>query len=223
VAAADTIEPDLPKVTLAHLQRAETRCAFRLRAEHFDAPSDAGSNASFAVAQRLEADVRLTHARLAAPTIEHLRPDGLAPEAAATYRTAARWYIELFGDEAVRAVDDDDWSTEVDALGIRLVGPAGLAFEDAHDRPRLRFLRLAARDTVPGDLTEWSPLRFALVRRRAWIANRSIHVQVADLLHGDCVSAIIEPHIHAAFDEWLAERVAVIRARIEEPRRKRVL
>jgi hypothetical protein len=46
------------------------------------------------------------------------------------YELAARWYIQLFSDDAVRSVEIE-FETPNESLGIRLVGPAGLPVEHA--------------------------------------------------------------------------------------------
>jgi hypothetical protein len=216
---ADDAEP-LPKVTLAHLRRADRMCAFRLRQEHLNHYGNRGATMRFALAGRIEADVRLAHTELTAPAPSRFRPgDDLEPEAAAVYRAATRWYAELFADRPARALDEDARESEVPALGIRLVGPAGIALEDAAGEPELRLLRLADRAALPPALQDAPAVRFALLRTRDRFGDRPLRVSVADLLHGTLVSERIDVEAVAPeLEDWLGERVEVIRARLGDPR-----
>jgi hypothetical protein len=210
-------------VTLAHLRGAEGICPRRLAREHSDSRGNWGSNLRWRVANRVLDDIRLAHTDLTGARPEHFRATGgLTPEQARVYELATRWYVTLFADRPARAVDEDQWATERD--GVRLVGPAGLGLTDAEGNAEIRWLRLAGRGEVPSDLTTSPEVRFALLRRPAWLDGRRVRVAVADLVLGTCTDAVVDTRTALpAVDGWFHERLAAIRARIEHPAPERGL
>ncbi len=206
----------LPRVTPALLRWSDTMCARRLEGIHADRRANRPADARFRVANRVFESARLTHVDLAVPSpaVFNLH-DGLEPEERQVYDAAARWYVTLFGDRPVRAVDLDDWESTVEDLGVRLVGQAGLPVEDANGRRETRLLRIGARGLADdADLLASVDVRFALLRLADWAGGGDLRVCVADLLDGSLVDRTIE--VDAALYDlspWLAERVAVIRGR----------
>lgn len=211
----------LPKVTLRHLTRAEQLCPRRMAREHANRTGTRAANAAYRVANQLTEDVRLVHTGCTRPVDAHLRPtDDLAPEQQTLYRLAARWYVELYGNAAVRVLEDGDaeWETEIPELGVRLVGKAGLACEDELGRSELRLLRFGDR-RVPLELVDTPVVRFALLRRAAWIGVRTVHVTVADLMFGGWTEQTLDGAAAlVGARAWLAERTEVIRRRVGDAR-----
>jgi hypothetical protein len=218
-------QEDLPKVTLAHLRRATTMCARRLAYEYTDRRSMRRGNGRFRVQNQLLEDVRLTHIDLGVPDPAHFRPgDGLTEEEARLYDTAARWYVALYHDQPVRSVDIaadesidsvDDWATRVDNLGLRLVGRCGLAVERDDGERGVRLIRLG-RGVPPGEVLDDPEVRFAVLRLSAWAVS-SLHVSVADLVHGARRDETVDARSTEPLLQWLEERVDVVRARVAEP------
>jgi hypothetical protein len=206
------------KVTLGHLVRAERICPRRLRLEHVNTRANFSGNARWQVSNRVTEEVRLAHTDLAAPGPDRFAAETpeLGPEQRAVYELATRWYTTLF-TRAVRAVDDDDpWGTDL-AGDLRLVGRAGLAFTDADGAPELRLLAFGGRPEAAVPLVDRPAVRFALVRREAWLDGRVVRVAQADVVHG----TLAEDEIDAgatmpALRGWLANRVDVVRARLDE-------
>jgi hypothetical protein len=206
------------KVTLGHLTRAERICGRRLKLEHGNTKSNAGSNGRWRVSNRVTEEIRLAHTELSTP-----RPDrfdaasgDLTPEQRRVYELATRWYVTLF-TRPVRVVDEDQWGTDIPG-DLRLVGPAGLGFTDADGAPEIRLLRFDSRPAPPAALVDTPAVRFALLRRVEWLDGRTVHVAVADLVRGtyesdDIDTATAMPEISA----WLAGRIDVIRERIKTP------
>ncbi len=214
------VETEAPRITPALLRWADTMCARRLAGVHHDRRGNRPSDARFRVANRVFDSARLAHVDVAAPTPAAFRAvDGLEPEEQRVYETAGRWYIALFGDRAVRAVDVDDWESPIADLGIRLVGPAGLPVEAADGRRELRLLRVGARRPVPADPLESVEARFALARVADWAGRGPLRLCVADLVHGALAECELEVDRVLATDvrPWLEERVAVIRDRAADP------
>jgi hypothetical protein len=206
----------LPRVTLALLRWADTMCARRLEGIHADRRANRPADARFRVANRVFESARLAHVDLAVPSASAFNHhDGLEPEERQVYDAAARWYIALFGDRAVRSVDLDEWESTVEDLDVRLVGQAGLPVEDANGLRETRLLRIGARPLADdADLLESVEVRFAVLRLAEWVAGGHVRVCVVDLLNGSLVDRTLEvdPAL-AALRPWLADRVAVIRRR----------
>jgi hypothetical protein len=213
---------DLPKVTLAFLRRVEELCPRRVAFEHHNRRGNRTAPARWRVANQLMDHARVAHIELGPPAPAAFTPlPDLVPEEQRIYETAARWYLQLFGDRAVRAVDVDEWETPVPELGIRLVGPAGLTFEDGDGHAELRLLRVGGPEPDPADPLGPVEARFALLRRSEWLAGRSVRVVHADLLYGALVEHEVATDVVAAeLRPWLRERVEALRARITRPEAK---
>src|SRR5262249_56961131 len=114
--------------------------------------------------------------------------------------------------------DLDEWETLLPDEGIRLVGRAGLAVEDADRRPELRLLRIGGRAPDAGDPLGSPEARFALLRARDWLAGRSVRLVHADLLYGGMVD--LEVHadsVRAELRLWVGRRLEAVRRRIADP------
>lgn len=214
-------DDELAKVTLAHLRDPASICARRLAREHDDGRGHAGGTLRFAVSGRLEQCATLAQATMERPRAVHFpTPTDLPPESQRVFATTTRWYLAIFGDAPARCEDSGGFVTPRPDLGIRLVGPAGLRFVDERGDPELRLLRYAARDGVPVELLDDPAVRFALLRHAAWLgaSATAVRVTVADLIRGEATSGTIDPTaIDTTCEPWLAEQLAVIRARVAEP------
>jgi hypothetical protein len=213
---------ELPKVTVAFLRRVEELCPRRVAYEHQNRRGNRTAPAQWRVSNQLTDHARVAHIELGPPTPAAFTPlPVLVPEERRVYEAAAGWYLRLFGNRVVRAVeldDIDEWEKTVAELGIRLVGQAGLALEDADGRPELRLLRLGGAEPDPDDPLGPVAARFALLRRADWLAGRSVRLVHADLLYGALVEH--EVAVDAALDQlrpWLRERVDALHARIASP------
>src|SRR5256885_15670997 len=120
----------LPKVTLAFLRRVEELCPRRVAFEYHNRRGNRPAPARWRVANQLTEHARLAHIELGLPSPEAFTPlPSLVPEERQVYDAAVGWYMQLFGDRAVRSVDSeglDDWETPVPDLGFCLVGRAGI-------------------------------------------------------------------------------------------------
>jgi hypothetical protein len=213
---------ELPKITLAFLRRVEELCPRRVEFEHHNRRGNRAAPARWRVANQITEHARLSHLELGPPSPEAFTPlPDLLPEERAVYDAAARWYLQLFGGRPVRSVDGeiDEWETVLPALGVRLVGRAGLAVEDEGGRPELRLLRIGGSAPENGDPLAPAEARFALLRAGDWLAGRSVRLVHADLLYGGMVQH--EVAVDKALTElrpWLAERLDALRQRIADPR-----
>jgi hypothetical protein len=215
----DTPVDDAPRVTPALLRWADSMCRRRLAGVHHDRRGNRPSDARFRVANRVFDSARFAHLDVAIPSLDAFTMTaGLEPEEQRLYEAAGRWYVALFGDRAVRAVDLDDWESPVAELGVRLVGPAGLPVEDAQGRRELRLLRVGRRP-IAGDPLESVEAWFALERVANWAAGASLLLCVADLVQGVLVEGDVDVDrvLESEVRPWLAERVAVIRDRAADP------
>jgi hypothetical protein len=213
---------DFPKVTLAFLRRVEGLCPRRVAFEYQNRRGNRPAPGRWRVANQLTEHARLAHIELGPPSPAAFTPlPDLVPEERRVCEAAARWYLQLFGDRAVRAVDVeevDEWETHVPDLGVRLVGAAGLAVEDAAGTAELRLLRLGGAEPDPGDPLGPVDARFALLRRADWLAGRTVRLVHADLLYGSLLEHEVD--VDSALNElrpWIRERVEVLRARIARP------
>lgn len=214
-------DAELAKVTLAHLRRAEDLCARRLAKEHADERGHRSGTLRFAIGARIEQCATLAQATLERPRAVHFpEPTDLAPEPRRVFATAARWYLTIFGDTEARCEDAGGFVTARPDLGIRLVGPGGLRFVDAAGAPELRLLRFAARGSLPTAPLDDPAVRFALLRHAAWLATLggTTLVTIADLVRGEAVAERIDlTEALPACEEWLTDRLEVIRRRVAEP------
>jgi len=209
---------DLPRVTAGLLRAADTMCTRRLHKEHLGTRGNRRAGTRFRVANQLLDDARLSHVDAASPTPEHFRPaSDLLPEQRAVYELAARWYVQLFSEHAVRSVEIE-FETPVERLGIRLVGPAGLPVEHPSGRRELRILRLG-QGPVPTEPLSAPDIRFAVLRLEQWLAGGPLRLVVADLIRGEMVEQhVVVDDVVAELDDWLGEQVERIRARTAAPR-----
>jgi hypothetical protein len=204
----------LPKVTVRMLARAEGLCPRQLALDHQGQYGNAGASRRYRVAGQVVADARLAHTDLTRPRPDHFPgSDDLEPEERHVYDLAASWYVALFGDQAMTVADDatDDFETVAVRTGVRLVGPAGLALEDATGGRELRLLTVGTLH--PEDLTDAPSTRFALLRRAHWTRLGPVRIVRADLLGGWAVSTDLDGAAEwDALRSWLEERVAVLQA-----------
>jgi hypothetical protein len=219
----DDERDELPKVTLAFLRRVDELCPRRVAFEHHNRRGgNRGTPARWRVANQITEHARLSHLELGPPSPEAFTPlPDLVAEEREVYDAAARWYLQLFGERAVRAVDGDDldeWETLLPDQGVRLVGRAGLAVEDEDGRPELRLLRIGGPAPDDDDPLASPEARFALLRAAGWLSGRSVRLVHADLLYGGMVEHDVATG--AALAElwpWLDERLDALRRRIADP------
>jgi hypothetical protein len=210
-------EDELPKVTLAHLRRAETMCRRKLAREHAGLRGRWNPSPRFAVSNRLVEDARLAHAELrAARPTDFPPPNDLLPEQQLVYLAAAGGYVAFFDARPARAVSVDAWETELPGLGVRLVGSLGLALETADGAPELRMLKLGVAGSRP--LIDDAERRVIVVRSAAWVGARPLRLVMADLLAGEIVEEVLD--VAAALPEaldWVETRVTVVKERALDP------
>jgi hypothetical protein len=220
--ARDEQLDELPKVTLAFLRRVEDLCPRRVAFEHQNRRGNRPAPGRWRVANQLTEHARLAHIELGLPSEAAFTPlPDLVPEERRVYDAAVHWYMQLFGDRAVRSVDGEDldeWETAIPDLGVRLVGRAGLPVEDADDRAELRLLHVGGPAPDAADPLAPPEARFALLRQARWLAGRSVRLVHADLLYGGMVEH--EVAADTALDDlrpWLRQRVDALRERIAHP------
>jgi hypothetical protein len=221
VAGDDNLD-ELPKVTPAFLRRVEELCPRRVAFEYQNRRGNRPAPARWRVANQLTEHARLAHIELGLPSPEAFTPlPNLVPEERQVYEAAAGWYMQLFGDRAVRSVDHeelDDWETRVPELGLRLVGRAGLPLEDADGRAELRLLRVGGPPPDAADPLASADARFALLRHAAWLSGRSVRLVHADLLYGGLVEHDVDADTALSdVRPWLRQRVDALHERIARP------
>jgi hypothetical protein len=221
VAGDDQLD-ELPKVTLAFLRRVEELCPRRVAFEYQNRRGNRPAPARWRVTNQLTEHARVAHIDLGLPSPEAFTPlPNLVPEERQVYEAAAGWYMQLFGDRAVRSVDHeelDDWETQVPELGLRLVGRAGLPLEDADGRAELRLLRVGGPAPDAADPLASADARFALLRHAAWLSGRSVRLVHADLLYGGLVEHDVDTDTALSdVQPWLRQRVDALHERIARP------
>ena len=204
---------DLDRVTPALLRGADEVCPRRLALEHGSVrkPSRLGDG-PFEVANRLTQDAIAWHKAGDPTTPGFPEPLDLEVEQQAVYRAASGAYARMFGAATVE-VHDLGWSSDFPELGVRMYSSVGIAVVDEHGSHELRVLRIGARG-----LLDSVDLRCLLLRTHEW-AHESLRVVAADLLEYNSIEYDID--VVARIDEareWLAERVAAIRARADKKR-----
>jgi hypothetical protein len=208
---------DLPRVTASLLRNADVMCTRRLLREHQGVRGNRRADSRFRVTNQVLDDARLSHVDPAPPASAHFQPaTDLLPEQQRVYELAARWYVQLFSEDAVQSVEAE-FETPVESLGVRLVGPAGLPVEHASGERELRILRFG-QGPVATEPLDSAEIRFAVLRLESWLAGAPLRLVVADLIRGEMIEQRVAVDDELpALGAWLAERVERIRARISEP------
>jgi hypothetical protein len=210
-------EDELPRVTLAHLRRADTMCRRRLERDLAGVRGHRDRSARFAVNNRLVEDARVAHTELRSARIADFpTPADLVAEQQRVYAAAAAGYVAWFADRPVQAVTVDPWESELVGTGMRLVASLGLAVERADGSPELRFRRVGVAGNRP--MIDDAERRAIVVRSAAWVGERELALVVVDLLAGELVEETIT--VAAALADaraWVDARVAVVRERIADP------
>jgi len=173
------VDDELPRVTPGLLRRAGSMCRLRLARELGGGKRHAnkGSDAPFAVANRVTGDARLAHAEGGAPRPEaFVEPREMEPEQRALYRAAVRGYLLSFGDVAARTADLG-WTTELPDHGVELVYDPGIAVELADGVRELRTIALEGSAPKLDRLD----VACALARTAAWAPDR-LRIVAVDLL-----------------------------------------
>jgi hypothetical protein len=209
----------LPKVTAAMLRYADGMCGRRLRLEHQNHRGNHLGDGRFRVSNQFAEHARVAQVELGPPVAAAFTPLDLEPEERRVYDQAVATYLHRFGDRDARAVDHDQWETEIPVLGVRLVGSAGLPFEDARGAPEIRFLTMGDNRREPADPLAAAATRFGLLRHAAWIGEANVRIVHAELVYGTVTEASVD--LAAELDglhAWLGERVDVITERVREAR-----
>jgi hypothetical protein len=208
---------ELPRVTASMLRRADEMCRRRLHFEHQPQKSRANrsADARFAVSARVAGDARLAQAEHGLPRAEaFVDPIELEPEQRRLYRAAARGYLDAFSSAPGRVVDLG-WATEFTDLGVVLVANIGLPVElDAAAR-ELRILQLGARGRGR-PMLDTVTVNVALLRTEEWAPDQ-LRIVAVDLIeqHSSDYDAQL-PDDRDAAREWLAQRVDVVRSRVDK-------
>lgn len=205
-------DEELPRVTPALLRRADDMCRRRLAREHAGGKryANKGSDARFAVSNRVVNDARLAHAEAGPVRAEaFVDPAELDPEQRHLYRAAVAGYLAVFGDRPGRSTDLG-WRTSLPGLGVDLVGDVGLAIDPDDGPPELRIVKLGGR-RQGAPLVDDVDLNVALVRTEGW-APRELRIIAVDVISLDSTEpsfdlATARQDAHA----WLADRVARVK------------
>lgn len=207
---------ELPKLTPALTRDAATMCGLRLRLAYQGLRGNRSSGFRYRVRSHLVEQARVAHAQLVAPTRDAFVPlPDYFPEEQAVFRGAADGYEHVFADLPARSVDVYEWETRDEDRGVRLVGGLDLLLEDGDGTPELRVLVLDG-PPAPGDPLADPGVRFAALRLRALVGERPVVWRHAALLPGTRVDCTIDlAAIAPALDEWLDERLATVRRRVE--------
>ena len=203
-----------PKVTPYLVERAGELCPRRLRLDFQGQKGDQGAFTRGRVRDPLVEDARAAQAEMGPPNPASFRVrTELLPEEQAVQRRSIDHYLEMFGAESARAIDHDPYRQRTPRRGIEVGGWIDLACEREDGAPEYRQLEIWGRDVAP-DPTLNMNLLLALLRLSKWIAGRTVHVRVADLIRG--VRRDAEVDLGARQDELVAlfeERLTLIEAR----------
>jgi hypothetical protein len=212
-----TPDEELDRVTVSMLRNADDRCPRRLQHELTSGRKlSALSEAGFDVTNRVVADITTWHRGQVDGDPEQVAfpdPHDLEPEQRAFYRALVRGYLALFPPVDAE-IGDCGWSTELPDLDVRLVGPIGIPLVHADGTHQLRALRAGRGATLLDDVD----IRFALLRAAEW-SRDALQLVAFDPLELQSVEYDID--VAARLEdaqEWLAARVALIRARGDKNR-----
>ncbi len=209
-------EEELPRLTLGLLRRADTMCPRRLAHEHASArkPSKL-SDAAFEVSNRITEDAILWHKgsiETDSTAIAFPEPTDLAPEQQAFYAALGRGYRISFPERDV-VIDDLGWSTDIDDLGVRLVGRVGIGLRHADGTHELRVLRTAPQRSLIDDVE----LQFTVLRAASWSEIFTLTVTNLLTLESMPYDIVVADRLADA-RTWLVERLAVVEQRATRDR-----
>jgi hypothetical protein len=210
------VDGDLPRVTPSLLRRADDMCRRRLAREHAGGKryANKGSDARFAISNRITNDARLAHAELGPPRAEaFVDPAELEPEQQRLYRAAVAGYLALFGETPCLSADLG-WRTVLSEHEVELVGDVGLAVELPDGTRELRGLKFGSG----GVRIDPTDVAVALVRTAEW-APEQLRITVADLLSLECET--YEPDVAAEREraaEWVSARVEIVKRHAQDAR-----
>jgi PD-(D/E)XK nuclease superfamily len=211
----------LPKVTPYLLRRADSMCARRLAREF-----EGGERSSDPVNRSRMRDAFLAAARGAhvearAPVIDDFDGMGstLEPEEQSILSHAARWYVHVFGDRAVRYEEHGlDAPSVSPRRRLRIGGWVDLAVVGVDGARELRHLELWGGRSPVRDPLELESVRVAVLRLSGWAVDQPLRVIWVDLLQG----LVRERTVRVASElpditGWFEERVDIVRTRASEP------
>ncbi len=203
-------DEDLPRITPAHLRRADDMCRRRLAREVNGGKRRANQagDMRFAVSNAIEADARLAQSELGPPRAEaFVEPRELEPEQQALYRAARQGYLDAFANGSAR-IAEPEWRTALPELGVELSSNLGLRAELDDGGRELRKILVGSRRDAK--LLDPVDLRVALVRTEEW-APVQLEIVVVDVIEQrrttytpDLDAERAEAHV------WIAQRVALV-------------
>jgi len=213
---ADRLPEELPRVTAAHLRRADSLCPLRVSKEMAGKRGARAPQRGYELANRIDADARQAHCEMrVATSADFPLPRDLTVEECRVYRSAAAWYLALFASAAARAADVDVWSTTDEETGTQLVGQVGLAVDCADGTSQVRVLSVARDPRPHDDVTR----AFALLRLSAWIGDRTLELVWVDLMSGRIESQMIDARTDLPpARELMARRLETLAARVIDAR-----
>lgn len=212
----------LPRVTPYLLRRADAMCARRLTRMFEGGERSHDPVHRSRLRDTFLAAARDVHAELAVPTASDLADLGarldppVVAEERAVLAQAARWYVAMFGDRPARW-EDPGTDQPTERGGLRVGGWIDLPLRTADDGFELRQFELWGRREPPADPFELEAVRVAFLRLTPWLAGAPLHVVWADLVRGLLVERVVEPAERPSTTAWFDERVAIVRARADEP------
>lgn len=209
---------DLPKVTPYLVDRAPELCPRRLRLAFQNQRGEQGAFLRGRVRDAVVEDARAAHAALGQPNPDsfHVRHE-LLPEEQAVQQLAIDHYLALFGDEAVEAVDHEEYVRPVERRGVLVGGWIDLACEDRDGHPQLRQFELWGRRLV-ADPRENATLLLATLRLSRWVGDRVLRIRLADLTSGALVEHEVDlPTERSDLVSLYEQRLARIRLRTRKP------
>ena len=201
-------DEELPRITPAHLRRADDMCRRRL-AREVNGGKRHGNQAGdmrFAVSNRIEADARLAQSELGPPRTEaFVEPRDLEPEQQRLYRAAQRGYLDAFGASSAR-IAEPEWRTTLPELGVELSSSLGLRAELDDGGRELRKILVGARHDAK--LLDPVDVRIALVRTEEW-APVQLEIVAVDVIEQRRATYVPDLDAERAeAHEWIGERVA---------------
>lgn len=204
----------LAKVTPYLVERAEDLCPRRLRLAFQDQRGDGGAFLRGRVRDAVVEDVRAAHAEMGPPNPASFRiRSNLLLEEQNIQQRCIDHYLRLFGDEAARAIDHDEYRSPVERGGVRVGGWIDLACETESGGAELRQFEMWGRDVV-ADPTRNMTILLAVLRLSRWAGARPLRVRLADLVSGGVTEEVVD--IAGRRDELVGlyeERLAVITTR----------
>jgi hypothetical protein len=209
---------EIPKVTPYLLERGPDMCPRRLLHEYEERAKTPDAFTRWRIRQPFVDTARLMHLVMGRPVRgQFVAPLDLLDEEAVLYARAADAYVEIFGDQPARTVEDHgaDTPTLSPARNVRVGGAIDLLVVLADDTVELRQFEFWGKPPCADPMASFA-MTLAVLRLARWARGRELRIRHVDLIGGreDVVTVDYAGDL-AALRARFDGRLDLIRARMD--------